>query len=230
MLVIWDFDGVICDSDGIWANNWAKLLKSEKNIILSEQEKRNLLIGISEKDKAARLEKYFPNLKIDDGFKDKLNKLHDYGMKNLLTLTKGVEEIFKDSRFSQCIATGGTEYQNNTKNHTVGIDCYFNKENCFTADMVLHGKPAPDLFLLAAEKIGYPIQDCIVVEDSVDGIKAGKSAGMKVFAFIGAEANNNDVYRNTCFQTGADDVFETMEDLHEALIHEYEKKSLSEKV
>ena len=78
MLVIWDFDGVICDSDGIWANNWAMLLKSEKNIILSEQEKRNLLIGISEKDKAARLEKYFPNLKIDNGFKDKLNKLFTF--------------------------------------------------------------------------------------------------------------------------------------------------------
>ena len=96
--------------------------------------------------------------------------------------------------------------------------------------MVQHGKPAPDLFLLAAEKMGYPIQDFIVVEDSVDGIKAGKSADMKVFAFIGAEANNNDAYHNTCIKTGADDVFETMEDLHEALIHEYEKKSLSEKV
>ena len=41
MLVIWDFDGVICDSDGIWANNWAMLLKSEKNIIKKKFAHRN---------------------------------------------------------------------------------------------------------------------------------------------------------------------------------------------
>lgn len=41
MLIIWDFDGVICDSDDIWAENWCKLLKSEKDIEISEQEKEN---------------------------------------------------------------------------------------------------------------------------------------------------------------------------------------------
>ena len=79
MLIIWDFDGVICDSDDIWAENWCKLLKSEKDIEISEQEKRELLIGISEKDKAQRLEDHFSGLKIDAAFKKKLNKLHDFG-------------------------------------------------------------------------------------------------------------------------------------------------------
>lgn len=222
MLVIWDFDGVICDSDGIWADNWAKLLKSEKNISISEQEKRKLLIGISEKDKAKRLENYFSGLKIDDDFKSKLNKLHDYGMKNLLTLTDGVEDIFKDTRFLQCIATGDNQYQNDTKNHTIGIDCYFTKDNCFTADMVEKGKPEPDLFLLAAHKMNTPINQCVVIEDSLDGIKAGKSAGMKVFAFIGAKANHNEDYKNMCIQVGADKIFDTMQGVHKALIFEYE--------
>lgn len=222
MLIIWDFDGVICDSDGIWADNWAKLLKSEKNISISEHKKRKLLIGISEKDKAKRLESYFSDLKIDDDFKSKLNKLYDYGMKNLLTLTDGVEDIFKDSRFLQCIATGGNQYQNDTKNHTVGIDCYFTKNNCFTADMVEKGKPEPDLFLLAAHKMNTPINQCVVIEDSLDGIKAGKSAGMKVFAFIGAKANHNEDYKNLCMQVGADQIFDTMQDIHKALIFEYE--------
>lgn len=43
MLIIWDFDGVICDSDYIWANNWQKLLLQEKNIKLSEDEVNSLL-------------------------------------------------------------------------------------------------------------------------------------------------------------------------------------------
>ena len=128
MLIIWDFDGVICDSDDTWAENWRKLLKSEKDIEISEQEKRELLIGISEKDKAKRLESHFSGLKIDDAFKKKLNELHDFGMKNLLVLTNGVDKIFADSRFKQCIATGGNQYQNDTKNHTVGIDKYFSKK------------------------------------------------------------------------------------------------------
>ena len=49
MLIIWDFDGVICDSDDIWAENWCKLLKSEKDIEISEQEKRELLRRMNHK-------------------------------------------------------------------------------------------------------------------------------------------------------------------------------------
>lgn len=220
MLLIWDFDGVICDSDGIWADNWEKLLLSEKNISLTPKERRDLLIGISEKDKAKRLEQHFPHLTIDDTFKQKLNILHDYGMKHLLVLTEGIEEIFKDARFKQCIATGGTKYQNDTKNHTTGIDKYFNTNNCFTADMVTNGKPAPDIFLLAAHKMQTPANKCIVIEDSLDGIKGGKSAGMKVFAYIGAQANHNPQYIQQCLTSGADNIFNNMQDLHSALIAE----------
>lgn len=220
MLIIWDFDGVICDSDDIWAENWCKLLKSEKNITLSEAEKQNLLIGISEKDKAQRLENHFCHLKIDNNFKQKLNELHDFGMKNLLVLTDGIEEIFKDNRFSQCIATGGNKYQNDTKNHTVKIDSYFTAENCFTADMVPNGKPAPDLFLLAAQKMRTPVSECIVIEDSLDGIKGARAAGMKVFAFTGAKSNNNHEYEQKCLAAGADKVFNKMRDLHQELLNE----------
>ena len=88
--------------------------------------------------------------------------------------------------------------------------------------MVEKGKPEPDLFLLAAHKMNTPINQCVVIEDSLDGIKAGKSAGMKVFAFIGAKANHNEDYKNLCMQVGADQIFDTMQDVHKALIFEYE--------
>lgn len=218
MLIIWDFDGVICDSDYLWADNWQKLLLQEKKIKLSEDDVKNLLIGISEKDKKAKLEQHFSNLTIDDSFMEKLNQLHDYGMKNLLTLTPGVEEIFKDTRFKQCIATGGNDYQNKTKNHAVGIDKYFDSTNCFTADMVSKGKPEPDLFLLAAKQMKTPVTECIVIEDAISGIRAAKSAGMKCFAFVGAKANNNPEYREKCLSFGADQVFEDMKKLHKTLL------------
>lgn len=47
-----------------------------------------------------------------------------------------------------------------------------------TAEDVTHGKPAPDMFLLAAERMGVPPQDCVVFEDSVLGLEAARRAGM----------------------------------------------------
>lgn len=217
MLIIWDFDGVISDSDHIWAGNWQKLLLQEKNIRLSDEEVKNLLIGISEKDKKYKLEQHFPNLKIDDDFMSKLNKLHDFGMKNLLTLTPCVAEIFKDKHFTQCIATGGNNYQNKTKNHTLGIDKYFTDQNCFTADMVIHGKPAPDLFLLAAKSMNFSVNDCVVIEDAISGITAAKAAGMKCFAYVGAKANNNPEHIKKCLNAGADNIYDDMTKLHKDL-------------
>ena len=56
----------------------------------------------------------------------------------------------------------------------------------FSATMVRNGKPAPDLFLHAAQEMGTPPSACIVIEDSPAGIQAAKAAGMRVFAFAGA--------------------------------------------
>ncbi len=51
-----------------------------------------------------------------------------------------------------------------------------------SSDEVLRGKPAPDVFLLAARRLGVAPQDCIAIEDSSNGIRAAKAAGMKVIA------------------------------------------------
>jgi len=51
-----------------------------------------------------------------------------------------------------------------------------------TGTDIVHGKPAPDCFLLAARQLGVAPEDCLVVEDSPAGARAGKSAGMRVLA------------------------------------------------
>ena len=58
--------------------------------------------------------------------------------------------------------------------------------NIFSAADVAEGKPSPDLFLHAARAMGVEPKDCLVVEDSVAGVIAGRAAGMRVFGFVGA--------------------------------------------
>lgn len=55
----------------------------------------------------------------------------------------------------------------------------------YSGDDVVRGKPAPDLFLLSAERLGIAPARCIVIEDSVNGVKAGVAAGMIVWGFVG---------------------------------------------
>jgi len=59
-------------------------------------------------------------------------------------------------------------------------------KDCFqvvvTGEQVAHGKPAPDTFLLAAQQLGVEPSGCVVVEDAVQGVAAGKRAGMAVLA------------------------------------------------
>lgn len=62
----------------------------------------------------------------------------------------------------------------------VKIRDYFNA--CVTGEEVVEGKPAPETFVKAAQKLGLPSDCCVVVEDAVQGVEAGKAAGMPVVA------------------------------------------------
>ena len=55
----------------------------------------------------------------------------------------------------------------------------------YSATMVQHGKPAPDLFLLAADRLGVAPADCVVIEDSPAGLRAARAAGMRAIGFLG---------------------------------------------
>jgi len=97
---------------------------------------------------------------------------------------------------------------------------YFSKDNLFTVDMVEKGKPAPDLFLFAAKKMGEKPEDCVVIEDSIVGMQAGLNAGMEVVAFLGSEIYNNDKYLKKVKDLGIKNIFYNMKDVKEFLLNE----------
>ncbi len=96
---------------------------------------------------------------------------------------------------------------------TLGIRAYFHV--IVTNADVENIKPAPDAFIVAAEKLGVPAKQCIVLEDSEKGVVAAKEAGMKVIAVPNAHTRNNDFSRADKVVTSLKTV--TLQDL-EALI------------
>ena len=87
----------------------------------------------------------------------------------------------------------------------------------FTAYEVENGKPAPDLFLYAAAKMGYKPENCVVIEDSLVGIAAAVAAQIPVIAYIGATGNNSTEYEAKCQKAGADYIVRTMAEVADTL-------------
>ncbi len=203
-LLIWDFDGVIADSEKLWVRAWDEILQSEKHIKLTTSEKQKLLVGISDKARRERLEQYIPRLQLDDDFMKKIHKREFYLGTNFMRPVPNVEKVMRNNKFEHCIATGATMEQHKCKMIPCfqWIQNYIPDENVFTVDMVAHGKPEPDIFLLAAKVKKYAPQNCIVVGDSINDFIAANAAGMDCIAFVGATGNNTKKYRAECRSHG----------------------------
>lgn len=214
-LLIWDFDGVIADTEKLWIQNRMLLLNKNFGLNWDMNKTYAFLGGMSDKTKKHVLEKL--GLKTDEQFWEENKKLDLETMLKGFSLTDGVDNIFKDKTFTQCIATGGFADKTAEKIKIVDIESYFPPETVFTADMVVHGKPEPDLFLLAAEKMGFLPQDCIVVEDSVAGLTAAQKAGMLPLAFTGNSLYDNTDYLLRIKEIGITHLFDSMTALHRFL-------------
>ena len=88
----------------------------------------------------------------------------------------------------------------------------FFEPHLFSAHMVANGKPAPDVFLLAAERMGVAPADCCVIEDSKAGVQGAKAAGMRVLGFAGG-GHAGPGYAEMLRKCGPDTVFDDMRDL-----------------
>lgn len=95
-----------------------------------------------------------------------------------------VAEIIPKLHRRVCVASSSTPDRIHLSLSLTGLHGFF-APNIFSASMVEHGKPAPDLFLFAARKMGVTPENCTVIEDSPAGIIAAKAAGMQVIGFVG---------------------------------------------
>jgi HAD superfamily hydrolase (TIGR01509 family) len=95
----------------------------------------------------------------------------------------GVTDAIDALNHKLCVASSSTPNALRHKLEHCGLLSRFDP-HIFSGDQVEHGKPAPDLFLFAADQVGIPAERCVVVEDSIHGANAARAAGMHVFAYV----------------------------------------------
>jgi beta-phosphoglucomutase-like phosphatase (HAD superfamily) len=88
-----------------------------------------------------------------------------------------------------CVASNGERVNVLRQVEAGGFGEFFSEAHIFTKNMVKRAKPAPDLFLLAAQKMGAGPSRTLVIEDSITGATAGVAAGMTVVGFTGSVHN-----------------------------------------
>lgn len=215
-LLIWDFDGVIADTEKLWLKNRQFMLKKELGIDWNWKTVNQHLRGMSDQTKKENLQKL--GIITDDEFWKKSLELDMITMaQDGFILNDGVESIFKMTNIKQCIATGGIWDKTMVKIKVVGIDQYFNQNQVFTADMVKHGKPEPDLFLYAAQQMGENPENTVIIEDSIAGLMAAIRAGCLPIAYINGDLHDNIDHLQAIKSLGIKHIFDDMHNIKKFL-------------
>lgn len=216
-LIIWDYDGVLADSEELWIKVWQNLINERFGLSWDFQTANHYCGGLAPKTKIANLAKI--GLMIDDDFLNEIKVRERFDIENNMQAMLGVEDILQNSPFKYCLATGGNLDKTEAKLAAMNFKQYFLDTHIFTAQQVEHGKPAPDLFIFAAEKMGFKPQDCLVIEDSLPGLKAALAAKMHPIAFLGGKMNNHPAYHQEVKKLGVKDIFYEMKDLNDYLLN-----------
>lgn len=184
MLVIFDCDGVLVDSETLAAKVFAEILHGEGVRGYSPERCMNDFRGLTLSACLTHLQERHPGALPDD-FISKLERATAVAfaaqLKPVVGVVQVVEQLARVGR-PFCVASNGGFLKMRHSLEITGLWSYFEGRS-FSSEWVAQGKPAPDLFLLAAESLGVPPAFCIVVEDSSAGVHAALAAGMRVLQY-----------------------------------------------
>ncbi|MBR1363483.1 HAD family hydrolase [Bradyrhizobium ottawaense] len=211
-LIIFDCDGVLVDSELLSCRCLSEVL-AEFGIALSQEQALELFLGRSTK----AIEQHYRDLGqiVPDGFLLRLKSQVLSTFAASLEPIPGIAGVMSDLSVPFCVASSSDLDRVALSLDVTGLRAHFG-ERLYSAQMVRHGKPAPDLFLLAAEKMRVQPARTLVIEDSLSGVKAGKAAGMTVWGFVGGSHYRGRDGRAILSEAGADRVFARMSDFWEA--------------
>ncbi len=181
-LVIFDCDGVLIDSEIISARMLVDELARLGLQIDLDYVARHFL-GRSYPTVMATIRREF-GLDLPPAFEDQYRSRLMAAFEQGLQIMPHVRGVIDALALPYCVATSSSPMRAQRSLQMVGLGD-LTGERLFTATMVQNGKPAPDLFLLCAARHGVTPARCLVIEDSLNGVRAAKAAGMPVWRFVG---------------------------------------------
>jgi len=181
-LIIFDCDGVLVDSEIVSFEAEADML-AEIGIPLTARDLLARFLGTSSASMFATIERE-NGIKLPPDFAERAVQRTLEAFDRKLRPIPGIAELLADLPNRKCVASSSELPRIRHSLTLAGILHHFDP-HIFSATQVKRGKPAPDLFLLAAESMDVAPARCLVIEDSVAGVTAARAAGMAVLGFTG---------------------------------------------
>ena len=181
-LVIFDCDGVLVDSEPIAVRIDVEML-AELGVSMSEAEVIERYVGRSPEVILAETEATLGH-RVPDGWSERGEARIRQAYLTELRPVDGITEALEALEVPVCVASSSGHESLRFKLGLTGLYERF-AGRIFSATEVANGKPAPDLFLHAAERMGCAASDCVVVEDSRYGVQAARAAGMDALGYAG---------------------------------------------
>ena len=212
-LIIFDCDGVLVDSEIVSFEAEAEVF-GEIGIPLTAQDLLGRFLGMSSASMFAVIE-HERGITLPPDFAERAARRTLEAFDRRLKPIPGIAQLLAGLPDRKCVASSSEPARIRHSLTLAGILHHF-EPHIFSATQVKHGKPAPDLFLFAAESMGASPKRCLVIEDSVAGITAARAAGMTVLGFTGG-SHCLDGHGEKLRAAGARDVFGSCRDLARAL-------------
>ncbi|WP_181797193.1 HAD family phosphatase [Streptomyces sp. WELS2] len=183
-LVIFDNDGVLVDSEPLSNRLLAGYLTELGHPTSYEDSIRDYMGSAMHRVHDLVLERTGRRLPedFDEVFHARVFAAFERELRPVPGVTDVLEKLAADG-VPYCVASSGSHERIRVGHRTTGLDRWFTDGRIFSSEDVGRGKPAPDLFLYAAERMGVTPGRCVVVEDSPLGVQAAVAAGMDVYGF-----------------------------------------------
>jgi HAD superfamily hydrolase (TIGR01509 family) len=179
--IIFDLDGMLADSEPWWSQIDAKLL-AEYGVTYRGEHHRNV-VGVSYRLAVEFYKKAFGLSVPTEEMMRRRGEIATEFFANRVGLFPKVEEVLQEllrMKLHLAVATSSVGASARPFLDRHQLTGFF--EVIVTGEEVERGKPAPDIYLRAADKLGLPADACLVVEDALPGVAAAKAANMRVAA------------------------------------------------
>lgn len=183
--VIFDMDGVISDTQKIFSSVESEQLK-KYGIHISAEELSEKYAAMSDRSFYEKISKDYkkPLPKIEEMMQKKWEKMFALTKKNVKALPGVVELITELKNHHFKLAVASASLRDFIENVLQALKLKNMFDSITSSEEVRNGKPAPDVFLLAAKRLNVEPKECVVIEDSINGMIAAKTAGMKCIGYV----------------------------------------------